>query len=50
MITICKNIYQYRELIKSLHLKNIIIRYKQASRDFMGHSSTIDAHVDFYFS
>ena len=30
MITICKNIYQYRELIQALAWKNIIVRYKQA--------------------
>lgn len=30
MITICKNIYQYRELIEALAWKNIIVRYKQA--------------------
>jgi len=30
VITICKNIYQYRELIQALAWKNIIVRYKQA--------------------
>ena len=30
MITVFKNLYQYRELIAALAWKNIILRYKQA--------------------
>ena len=30
MITVFKNLYQYRELIAALTWKNIVLRYKQA--------------------
>ncbi|MFZ9609069.1 MAG: ABC transporter permease, partial [Methylococcales bacterium] len=30
MITVFKNLYQYRELITALAWKNIVLRYKQA--------------------